>query len=89
MEDLRLDPTSLFTPCPTGSLGFETTEELPELEEIVGQDRALEAIRFGIGIRSKGFNLYALGPSGRGRTRPGHGRAGRACWALPSGENYW
>lgn len=67
MEDLRLDPTSLFTPCPTDSLGFETTEELPDLDEIVGQDRALEAIKFGIGIRSKGFNLYALGPAGSGR----------------------
>ena len=67
MDDLRLDPELLFRPCPPDSLGFETTEELPDLEEIIGQDRALEAIRFGVGIRSTGFNLYALGPAGTGR----------------------
>ncbi len=67
MEDLRLDPASLFTPCPADSLGFRTTEELPDLEETIGQDRALEALRFGVGIRSQGFNLYALGPAGSGR----------------------
>jgi lon-related putative ATP-dependent protease len=67
MDDLKLEPSDLFTPCLPESLGFRTTEELPDLEEIIGQDRALEAIRFGMGIRSKGFNLYALGPSGSGR----------------------
>jgi len=67
MDDLRLDSASLFTPCPPDSLGFDTTEELPDLEETIGQDRALEALRFGVGIRSQGFNLYALGPAGSGR----------------------
>ncbi|HEY5645592.1 MAG TPA: ATP-binding protein [Pseudomonadales bacterium] len=67
MEDLRLAPEQLFTPCPPESLGFETTESLADEEEIVGQKRALEAIRFGMSIRAKGFNLYALGESGSGR----------------------
>jgi len=67
MNDLELDPEVLFTPCPPESLGFTTTDDLADLERTIGQDRALEAIRFGMGIRSKGFNLYALGPGGSGR----------------------
>ncbi|MGE0624289.1 MAG: Lon protease family protein [Pseudomonadales bacterium] len=67
MEDLKLTAEQLFTPCPPESLGFDTTEALADLEEIVGQERALEAIRFGMSIRAKGFNLYALGESGSGR----------------------
>jgi predicted ATP-dependent protease len=37
--------------------------------QIVGQERAMEAIRFGIGIRHQGYNLFALGPTGLGKHR--------------------
>jgi lon-related putative ATP-dependent protease len=67
MTDCRLDPAELFSPCDPQTLDFETTEELPELQEVVGQTRALEALRFGVGIRQKGYNLYALGPTGAGK----------------------
>lgn len=48
-------------------LPFETTAELQDLAEVVGQERATEAIRFGLGIRREGYNLFVLGPSGTGR----------------------
>jgi len=48
-------------------LKFITTTELKPLTEFVGQERALEALRFGIGIRRQGYNLYAMGPSGIGK----------------------
>ena len=48
-------------------LGFATTEELADLEEVIGQDRAVEAVRFGMGIRRDGYNLFALGPPGIGK----------------------
>lgn len=47
--------------------GFETTAELDGPVLVVGQDRALDAVRFGIGIQQKGYNLYALGPQGLGK----------------------
>ena len=47
---------------------FEDTRELEALNEPLGQDRAVEAIRFGIGIRHQGFNLFAFGPPGTGKT---------------------
>ena len=64
------DPLSveaLYRRCDPAGFSFETTDQLPDLEEIIGQDRALGALHFGIGIRHDSFNLYALGPSGLGK----------------------
>lgn len=46
---------------------FDTTQELEDLEQDIGQERAIEAIRFGVGIGNHGYNIYALGPSGTGK----------------------
>lgn len=48
-------------------LGFRTTEEVTPHDQVPCQARALEAIRFGTGIRSPGFNLFLLGSQGTGR----------------------
>jgi len=53
--------------CPADRFAFETTQELEPLTEVIGQDRAVEAIRFAIGMRQAGYNLYALGPEGMGK----------------------
>ncbi|HZD10048.1 MAG TPA: ATP-binding protein [Candidatus Binatia bacterium] len=46
---------------------FKTTADLDGPVVVVGQDRALDAVRFGIGIQQKGYNLFALGPNGLGK----------------------
>jgi lon-related putative ATP-dependent protease len=53
--------------CDPATLGFTSTEELPSLEESIGQDRALHALEFGIDIRAHGYHLFALGPTGTGK----------------------
>jgi hypothetical protein len=60
-------PEKLYTRCDPASLPFATTAELEELTLPVGQDRAIAALDFGIGIRSQGYNIYALGPEGSGK----------------------
>lgn len=62
-----LDPSQLFTACDAGQLGFDHTDELADVELSIGQERALEAIQFGMDIRCKGYNVFVLGPSGAGR----------------------
>ncbi len=62
-----LSPDLLYTRCDPAEFQFETTAELARLEEIIGQERAITAIQFGIGIQHEGFNLYALGPNGTGK----------------------
>ena len=63
-----LDPKMLYKACDLSSLDFETSDDLNELKEIAGQDRALEALRFGVGVRHEGYNLFVMGPSGMGKS---------------------
>ncbi|MBP6469440.1 MAG: AAA family ATPase [Chloroflexi bacterium] len=62
-----LTPGQLRRLCDPAQFQFETTADLPVLETIIGQERAVESIRFGVGIQHNGFNLFALGPNGIGK----------------------
>ncbi len=48
-------------------VGCSSTKELQPTDEIIGQDRAQKALRFGLEIREKGFNIYVAGMAGTGR----------------------
>lgn len=50
-----------------GQVDCTSTDQLKPLEEIIGQDRARKALRFGLGIQEKGFNIYVSGIPGTGR----------------------
>lgn len=62
-----LSPEQLYSICDVAQFKFETTADLHDLGEILGQARALESIHFGIGIKKHGYNIYALGPAGTGK----------------------
>ena len=64
---LRLAPPQLRRRCDLSAAGFATTDDLQEPDGILAQARAVDAIRFGIGMRSDGYNLFAMGPDGHGR----------------------
>lgn len=68
IDSCRLSPDDLYRPCDLAQFPFQTTADLPDLTEVIGQPRAVEAIRFGMGMRGQGYNMYALGPSGTGKT---------------------
>jgi len=53
--------------CPPESLPFETTTEIKPCMEIIGQDRALKAIRLGLELDSLGYNIFIVGLVGTGR----------------------
>ncbi len=57
----------LYNRCDPAEFSFESTAELDEKVTISGQDRAWQAIRFSVGMKQDGFNLFALGPSGTGK----------------------
>lgn len=62
-----LSVDKLYNYCDLEIFDFNTTAELEELDEIIGQSRALKAISFGIGIKKDGYNLYAMGKLGSGK----------------------
>lgn len=67
MERLKLKPEQLTNECPVSCLSFESTEELAPIRGIIGQDRAKEALRFGLNVTKKGYNIYVSGNWGTGR----------------------
>lgn len=64
-----LSPDQLVRRCDPASLPFETTAELPDADASFGQQRAVDALRFGLAMRHQGFNLYVMGPPGVGKQR--------------------
>ena len=68
MEKVKeLDAEALCWRCDPEQFNFETTEDLEELTEIIGQPRAVEALQFGVNIEQEGYNIFALGPAGTGK----------------------
>ncbi|MFC5301897.1 Lon protease family protein [Azospira restricta] len=63
----RLPPERLYTPCNPDHLPFAGSEELAEIGAGFAHERAVEALRFGLGIGRPGFNLFVLGDPGSGR----------------------
>src|SRR5881628_252905 len=63
----ELPPENLRVEFPADALECETSEELGAVEGIIGQDRALQALRFGLEMKGKGFNVYAAGQRGTGK----------------------
>lgn len=49
------------------ALTFATTDDLEPLEGTFGHERALEALRVGLGIRREGYNIFVVGSPGVGK----------------------
>lgn len=57
----------LYKACVLKELPFKTTRQLEPLAEIVGQNRAQEAVRFALAMPHGGYNVYAVGCNGLGK----------------------
>lgn len=49
------------------TLPVDSTGEAEPVSEIIGQDRALKALQFGLQVDGKGYNIYVSGPPGIGK----------------------
>jgi len=62
-----LPPKRLRVECDPEAFGFQTTADLKPAPGLVGQERAIDAIKLSASIGHKDFNLYVLGHEGTGR----------------------
>ncbi len=62
-----LEPERLRRRIDPEAFPFETTAELPPRRKPLGQDRAVKALEFGLGVESHGYNIFVLGPPGAGK----------------------
>ncbi|MBN1402134.1 MAG: AAA family ATPase, partial [Anaerolineae bacterium] len=67
LTNLELAPEQLRRTTNPESFAFESTAELTPLPHIIGQERAVRSIDFGVDMPSEGYNIFAVGPSGSGR----------------------
>jgi lon-related putative ATP-dependent protease len=67
-DDYKVPLEKLRWVCNPEQFDFKTTEDLPELDEAIGQERALKSIDFGLGMQMSGFNLFLAGEPGTGRS---------------------
>ena len=49
-------------------LPFSDTSELESFQGVLGQDRAVNAIQFGVAMERPGYNIFVMGDSGTGRS---------------------
>jgi lon-related putative ATP-dependent protease len=63
----KLPVEKLRRECDANFLQCESTKNLVPLSEIIGQERAVRALNFGLGIKDHGFNMYVAGYPGTGR----------------------
>jgi hypothetical protein len=47
--------------CPEDFITCKATNDLEPLSEIIGQERAVTALQFGLDIQEEGFNVFVVG----------------------------
>ena len=67
-DAFEVSAEALTARCDPASLPFESTGDLHALEAVFGQERAVRAIEFALGMAARGYNLYASGPDGIGKS---------------------
>jgi len=68
IKDLELAPRQLRLESDPSMFSFDSTAELQPLDRVIGQERAVRAIDFGVEMPSYGYNIFAVGLPGSGRT---------------------
>jgi len=79
LQPYELRAEQLYHVCDDSLLDFETTSELPDLADILGQERALGALHLGVGLRHEGLQPLRYGEQARHRSQPAATACGEAA----------
>lgn len=83
-----LSADQLYTTLDPATLPFARTDEASDHNRPVGQDRAVEAVRFAIGMRGPGYNLFCMGPEGTGKASLVHRFIAEAAASQPMPDDW-
>ncbi|MEQ8395957.1 AAA family ATPase [Thalassobaculum sp.] len=83
-----LPASALYRTTDLSALGFRTTKDLADVETLVGQDRALDAVRFAARMRSRGYNVFVIGPKGSGKHAAVHSYLTERAATFPSPDDW-
>ena len=63
----ELKPEELRWKCDPEIFEFTSTSDIEPIEGILGQERALKALKLGVELKGPGYNIYMAGLSGSGK----------------------
>jgi lon-related putative ATP-dependent protease len=64
----ELKPAELRKLCDPKIFKFKNTSELKPLDEVIGQERAVQAIEFGLNMKDRSYNIFVTGLPGTGKS---------------------
>ncbi|MGD8764711.1 MAG: ATP-binding protein, partial [Desulfobacteraceae bacterium] len=67
-KKFELQPTDLRCICDPKVFQFKDTSQVEPLDEVIGQQRAVQAIDFGLNMKSPGYNIFITGIEGTGKS---------------------
>jgi lon-related putative ATP-dependent protease len=67
-EAYELAISELRRTCSPGQFKFKSTAEIKPLDEVIGQERAVQSIDFGLNMKSPGYNIFVTGLEGTGKS---------------------
>jgi lon-related putative ATP-dependent protease len=68
MNKYELKPSDLRCICDPKIFKFKNTSEIKSLDEVIGQQRAVQAIEFGLNMKDSGYNIFVTGIGGTGKS---------------------
>ncbi|MDD2401402.1 MAG: ATP-binding protein [Clostridia bacterium] len=68
MSKLELNSEELCATYDCSTFTFQSTAEVSPLEGIIGQERAVSSLEFGLKINKQGYNIFIVGMTGTGRS---------------------
>jgi len=84
----EIPPEALRVRYDAGQLPFKSTEELSPLDEVIGQQRAVRAMDFGLHIQDRGYNVYVSGSPGTGKSTIVKTMIGRVAETEPTPDDW-
>lgn len=84
----ELSPEELRSVCSAHLFDFADTSELLPLDEVIGQERAVQAIDFGLNMKSPGYNIFVTGIAGTGKSSIVKEIIGKFAAGLPAPDDW-
>jgi len=67
-QKCELKSSDLRSTCDPKMFTFKDTSEVNPLDKVIGQERAVQAIEFGLNMKSPGYNIFVTGIEGTGKS---------------------
>lgn len=88
LEIFELDTTDLRCVCDPAIFTFKDTSEIEPLDDVIGQERAVKAIDFGLHMKSAGYNIFVSGIEGTGKSTIVRDIVSRHAKNLPTPDDW-